>query len=421
MRRRQAFTIVELLVSLALILFIMAILSEAFSSGLETFRQLKAIGDLQERLRTATTILRRDLAADHFEGHRRLGDPTFWADGYPVMGYFRFDGGASFAEGADPDITFNPPNGYFVSPVRSPPPPPPGQPQFPGQLAPGGHTLAFTVRLRGNGRENFFSAPIPPPLPRVGANLTPSPLVTQDTTFYGYSATPDAQFQDVSLTYNSQWAEVVYFLVWNGTYAGNTPLYTLYRSQLAVVPDNRKLAPNAPPIAPDAANAALTTEYNQGYYKEVSCFPAPNTPFLFFPCPGDLTNPGSRALANRGPFTAANNPMNNPSQWGATLVLNDVISFDVRALPYLPGTNPPLQPYFNDFVTLNGGYNNVQVNQAQNAAGITFDTADPKVYTGNPYSTVPTPGYVVRALQISVRIWDLKTQQTRQTSVIQDM
>ena len=52
MKRRSAFTIVELLVALALIMFIMAILSEAFVAGLTTFRNLKAVADMAERLRS---------------------------------------------------------------------------------------------------------------------------------------------------------------------------------------------------------------------------------------------------------------------------------------------------------------------------------------------------------------------------------
>ncbi len=75
---RPAFTLVEMLVAMALILFIMVILSEAFVAGLESFRQLKAIGDMEERLRTASVEIRRDLSADHFEGKRRLSDPNFW-------------------------------------------------------------------------------------------------------------------------------------------------------------------------------------------------------------------------------------------------------------------------------------------------------------------------------------------------------
>src|SRR2546423_1073885 len=89
MQKRRAFTIVEMLVSLALIILIMVVLSEAYSIGLTTFRDLKAIGDMEERLRTVSTLMRSDLTADHFDGRRRLSDPQFWVQGPPTQGYFR--------------------------------------------------------------------------------------------------------------------------------------------------------------------------------------------------------------------------------------------------------------------------------------------------------------------------------------------
>jgi prepilin-type N-terminal cleavage/methylation domain-containing protein len=63
---RRGFTIQELLVAMALIVFVMVILSEAFAAGVDSFRQLKAIGDMQEKLRAAAAPLRRDLAETHF-------------------------------------------------------------------------------------------------------------------------------------------------------------------------------------------------------------------------------------------------------------------------------------------------------------------------------------------------------------------
>src|SRR5438105_2574212 len=127
MRLRRAFTIIELMVSMALILFIMVILTEAFSAGMETFRQLKALGDMQERLRTATSILRRDISSEHFEGHRRLSDPTWWSDGYPGLGFFSISGSISIHEGSDPALDFfggwayaPPTTGYLVGPLRQP-------------------------------------------------------------------------------------------------------------------------------------------------------------------------------------------------------------------------------------------------------------------------------------------------------------
>src|SRR5438445_132449 len=77
-RPRQGFTLVELLVAMALIMFIMAILAEAFAAGLDSYRQLKAVGDLHEKLRTATSQLRADLAAPHFANATySVSDPTF--------------------------------------------------------------------------------------------------------------------------------------------------------------------------------------------------------------------------------------------------------------------------------------------------------------------------------------------------------
>ena len=102
MRRRQGFTITELLVAMALIVFIMYILAEAFSAGSGAFRNLKAVGDMNERLRTTTTVLRRYLSADHFEGRKRLSDSNFWQSGPPNQGFFRiWQGSDSVSEGND--------------------------------------------------------------------------------------------------------------------------------------------------------------------------------------------------------------------------------------------------------------------------------------------------------------------------------
>jgi prepilin-type N-terminal cleavage/methylation domain-containing protein len=74
----RGFTLVELLLAMALILFIMVVLSEAFVAGLETYRQLKGIGDMNERMRSAVIDFRRFVGetgglTSHFvgEGLRR--------------------------------------------------------------------------------------------------------------------------------------------------------------------------------------------------------------------------------------------------------------------------------------------------------------------------------------------------------------
>ena len=136
MRRRQSFTLVEMLVATAVAFLIMAILSEAFVIGLESLRQVKAIGELSSRLHTATTILRRDLDADHFEGRRRLSDPAFWSQGAPREGFFRiYQGSPSTQEGAD---------GWGIPSFRAV-----------------DHRLHMMMRLRSNGSGDFFSTTLP--------------------------------------------------------------------------------------------------------------------------------------------------------------------------------------------------------------------------------------------------------------------
>src|SRR5688572_19156207 len=76
---RPGFTLVELLVAMALIVLVMAILSAAFQVGMDSLSELKSIGDLNEQLRTAGTTLQEDLRANHLEDATgspvRLSDP----------------------------------------------------------------------------------------------------------------------------------------------------------------------------------------------------------------------------------------------------------------------------------------------------------------------------------------------------------
>ena len=101
--KRQGFTLVEMLVAMALTLFIMVILSQAFITGLDTFSQLKGIGDMEEKLRVFTNNMRNDLTLDHFEAKRRMSDPTFLS-AFPRQGFFRiYQKTPSFLEGSDLD------------------------------------------------------------------------------------------------------------------------------------------------------------------------------------------------------------------------------------------------------------------------------------------------------------------------------
>ena len=91
------------------------------------------------------------------------------------------------------------------------------------------HMLHMAVKLRGNERGDFFST--------ANANLPAnSPLLTTPQ-FFG-----TRHYQESgNAVYNSQWAEVVYFLQPISDTANGQPLYALYRRQLLLVPDNSLL------------------------------------------------------------------------------------------------------------------------------------------------------------------------------------
>src|SRR5262249_7526127 len=132
------------LVAMALIIFIMYILAEAFSAGSAAFRNLKAIGDMNEKLRNTGTLLRKHLERDHFEDKKRLSDPDFWKDGPPRAGFLRIYQGSTLSnKSTDP---------YYDE----------------GTDADGNssaravdHGLHFSVKLRGNNRGDFFRSGVP--------------------------------------------------------------------------------------------------------------------------------------------------------------------------------------------------------------------------------------------------------------------
>ena len=147
-RVRTGFTLVELLVAAALSILIMAVMATAFQSGLQTLSTLKSLGDMAERLKTAETMLRSDLDAEHFAitdwgddspGIQHLSDlryDTLPPSPSPKGGYFKIrQGNPSLPEGVDAD--------GLISTSAD------GNRQ---------HQLSFTIRRRPRSPEGFFSA-----------------------------------------------------------------------------------------------------------------------------------------------------------------------------------------------------------------------------------------------------------------------
>jgi prepilin-type N-terminal cleavage/methylation domain-containing protein len=490
MKRRSGFTLVELMVSMALIIFMMAILSQAFMAALGVFRNLKGQGDLAEKLRATAQMLQHDLAANHFESNRRLSDPSFWSNGPPQQGFFQILQGsasllpplpspiplttASYTEGYDLDVLV----------------PPLGIPSY----LTTNHALSFTVRLAGNNMGDFMSASA------TGSGLG-SPLLLNSIQTFGplearYQLTSGAA---ANLPYNSQWAAVAWFLqpqinpttllqertAPDPTAASlGTPLYTLYRRQCLLVPDN-----NLVTLA-SGGTGVLSSFLNN--YLEISCLPDPNKGSLAinFNSPRDITMPANRGTTATSSLTPAvfsgwggqtnytpisANPAAPISLIGSDIQMNDVVSFDVRVLPLYPvGTTPPnpADPFvtlwdspfvtptniftytspiagatyrvFDTWSSYSNGINDYsQWNNLINptpGTTIPFWTTSPVIYqypVGSGQTiTLPGannlfPGFntfqgvgsgpIIRAIQVTIRIWDYKTNQTRQVTLVQAM
>ena len=354
MRKRKGFTLVELLVAMALTIFIMVILTEAFVLSIDTFSGLKGIGDMQENLQAGSNSIRFDLAQNHFEGMVRTSDPGF-ANQRPREGFVRiFQGAASNAEGLDGD-------------------------QMPSSNATN-HVLHLACRLRGNQQQSFYSTIVndptkagPPPNPPFG-------IFFNSQTFYNMDPAVNASLPaDATLAgppggplFRSQWAEIAYYLVPQGTSeeplvpggTNGTPLYGLYRVQFLAVTDatnvNGKIAAGNLP-----AFAGLSCLSN-----------GVASPTITFFTPNDLAlGAGSRTFAPNNPLA----PRTAPPV--SALLVPNVISFQVQGI--LNSSNPQ---------------------------DINYDSA----------GSIPA-GVTLRGVFITIRVWDNKTRQTRQTSIIQDM
>jgi prepilin-type N-terminal cleavage/methylation domain-containing protein len=446
MRRRYGFTLVEMLVASALIVFILVILTETFKTGMDAFRNLKGLGDLEEKLRIASTVLRSDLAADHFEGKKRLSDAGFWSNGPPREGFFRIWQGSPVYEG-DRKRPPNPP----------PKPPPPGTAYYLDGIDGNtirsyiatDHILHFTVKRRGNRREEFAAARVPYDPRNLGNPDLTSPLLGAPAGL----GTPDSRFQDAPGTYASQWYEVAYFLrATNETTDGNVRRFALYRRQRLIVPDNSTVnLDKKVRFVPTRLGADKGLDVN---YPEVSCHQnLKDTSFLFFNNPNTITVPQRRF--GMDPNKPAGQPFlrdpitrswtyptlaeENPSLAGSDLLLTDVLSFQVQYLPF--------RSFFFFFTFQDIFFTN---NSTLNSLGVrVFDTwslyrdewsknprddwdystwsafsffvpSERPPFRINP-NTVPLWFTQVYALRITLRVWDPKTQQTRQISIVQEL
>ena len=409
---KKGFTLVELMVSMAIIIFMLSIMSQAFVIATTCMSGLKGVGELLDKGRPVLAVLQKDLSAYHFDGYRRLSDENFWDNGPPRQGYFQiYEGGATSYEGTTTDgVTY----------------------QRSGSAA--DHRLAFTSRLSGKNPEDFYVTAFE----QYNPNSDYNNLVGLFNSGSILKTSKNFQRYDFNLgVLHSQWAEIAYFTKANNRTANGTPLMDLYRQQRAILPSNSE------------ANVLALNGTNLLQYENFSC--KPNAGKIYFNSPSDLTIPSNR-MASGLPNTLYAN---------SDLLITDVISFDVRilpdyslndfslisALPYnsyrynqkLNTQNPPCM--FDTWTTGNDGTNQYDLGDFstgvwQPTAWDSNKTNFPPMGTDiNPATLIPiwnhnrngmsgnifTPskGLRINAIQVSIRIWDEKSQKAREFKIIQ--
>jgi len=454
----------ELLVATALILFIMAIIAQAFGAASKTFTTMRTAGQLQERNRTATNILRKDMWAPHFGPpygqyggthvmHQRL-DQAGWRT--PWAGYFEMvQGSPSRYEPGDPTLA---PDGV-IKPFTNPPNPP-VPPAAPPVYTDGeqlystrarDHMMRFTTFLPQGSASELYCARF-------------HPFFTTDPRVNAFLVSPGGLATNTAGMLYSRWAEVIYFLVATGPQpplppdpvemtGGNNPrpLHSLRRRVRLLPPreiDYQEISPGVPMTLAYAQQVVIDCQNN---------FPDVIPPIVL----PNLANPAFATLRLPGPETLNRNRLlriqavAHPT--GDDILLTDVISFEIRPTwinnplfnAILNGSSPapegmadyntdepfadlrtsvlrpppPAGPQFADFDT---GTQAPNMPPGSPPADIDWD---------NPFSTPTSIGFLtpvvnpvpsrinIRGLQIKIRIWDKKAEpgQARQVTIFNEI
>jgi hypothetical protein len=160
-------------------------------------------------------------------------------------------------------------------------------------------------------------------------------------------------------------------------------------------------------------------------YQQVSCWFCEASKRLYFNSPADLTVPDRR-------FGSTRNGGYKPLGTGDDLLLTNVVSFEVKLLCAPAGGSLPGSTIFTtlyDLPSNNPLFTGKGPRLLDTWSSIQDDT-DATNYTNwyksgsatsMPILFPPNSGMAVRAISITLRAWDRRTEQTRQTTIIQDL
>ena len=408
-KRFSGFTIVELLVSLGLVIFIMSLVSTIFVIATKSFRDMKAAGDLSEQLRSAGQLIRGMIKAEHFTNNAKPSEELFWKAWNPSgtgsyvnqgvnplytdaqlkdatntfnrAGFLRFDQNApSLSEGQDLD---NIPVAIANQPVLS------GIP-----IRSCDHRLSMTVLLNGSSPSDLFSAFYDP-----AKTSRPAFLNTIGHKYFERPELVRRPFGELALFLA---ATDVLDAPKTGLLSGdpvNLPLYSLHMKTWLIRDANDPVGTLDP---------------------QLSFSPNTNT----WNTLGDLTNPFNRAskdwldknmYASR--FSVPLAPVSLAPSFPVSLdslILRNVISFEVQLLD---STGTVVDLGNNGFYDTSAQANWIKTVNG-NATTYSPVTGSWVANTNNPTSLAPLR---IFALKIILRVYDPDNEITRQMTIIEPL
>ena len=405
---RRGATLVELMVAAAMSIMIMWLLTWCYQQGLASFSNTKAHADLMDQERMVSSVMSRDLKADHFldeDGKpnrgRRVSDQ--WLDRLSV----------TYSKGKNPMPTgltgYTPPRaGYFLA--GSPAPDAAASPvtAFVNVFEPTPtdgftssrsttHFLQFTVVLPGGPPEQLFTAEVP----------------------FG-----------TGKSYVGRAAEIAYFLDRSGQTPGGYPLYHLIRRQrLCAMTKDDALAYNTR-LAADVRNAADAGEASE-VMATTGTLPA--TVFSL----ADLTNPAKRM---------GRTPIGSVNRLGEDILMSNVTSVEIKftGAPYT--TKPPIttvgvdtqascinwpapfpgnSDYPYDNLPFDGQFDTFGTIPGWNSTSQLATTGSRPTNNTNPLGLTSQSGPLktirITGVLIRIRAYEPRTRTTRQTTFTVDL
>lgn len=412
---RPGFTLVELLVAMALILFIMSIISAAFVDSSESFRLFRGRMELSEKLRTITQTLRMDLRANHFGDGRKLSDDDFWDQGPPDIGYFRieqksrFTSSVSSVDGSDSLITSMPSSG---------------------------HALMFSSFLYGGDSRGFFSAAISSSLVRF--NLARSSFLKPS----------DSRLEEGLGEFKSPDAEVAWFLGPGATddivlndEPGNptVKLHRLYRRRWLLLPT----PPTSPFVLTPPDSIELATEKTKAILSFVPGTIPVSVNFIDSADKPSIDVPQRRVIGNYlSPVDFRRAKLDSSIAGNEdSLVADNVLSFTVEVWNPFRNRFGSLQDYYSDLMSLSFVYpaassTNERVydtwskRDMSGSGGLDYRNWNSVVPGSEDLRVVPMPvkpasGTIpvaiptIQAIRVTIRLYDWRTKSTAQATVIE--